>query len=113
MVPVIVALYSFRFLMALWIRSSGMLLKVHLGSGYQKLLSDGRRLGLVVGKKVACRRLPLSLLLCTVLVVHFMMGSTICREGMHALATSVGGDNINLAACHMLELSRLSSQSIQ
>ena len=71
------------------------------------------RLGLVVGKKVACRRLPLSLLLSTVLVVHFMMGSNICREGMCALAASVGGEDINLAACHTLESSRPLSQSIQ
>ena len=82
MVPDIVALYGFRFSMALWIRLSKILLKVHLGGGYQKSSSGGVRFGLVVGKNVACRRLLFSLLLCASLTVHLVAGSITCKVGL-------------------------------
>ena len=113
MIPDIVALYGFRFSMALWIRSFETLLKVHLRGGYQKSSSGGVRFRLVVGKNVACRRLLFSLLLCASLTVHFVAGSITCKVGIWALAASVDGEEMNLAACHMLDSSRPSSQSIQ
>ena len=99
--------------MALRIRLLEMLLKVHLGGGYRKSSSSGGRSGFTKGKKVVCNNWLLSLLVCATLVVYLVMGSIICKDGILALAVSVGGEDMKLAACHMLDLSRPLSQSIQ
>ena len=99
--------------MALRIRLLEMLLKVHLGGGYRKSSSRGGRSGFTKGKKVVCNNLLLSSLVCVTLVVCLVMGSIICKDGILALAVSVGSEDMKLAACHMLDLSRPSSQLIQ
>lgn len=57
-------------------------------------------------------RLPLSLLLITSLVTHFVTGSITCSVLICDFDTSITGDEMNLAACHMLVLSSPSSQLI-
>ena len=46
-------------------------------------------------------------------MVRLVVGSMICKDGILALAASDGGDEMNLAACHKLDSSSPSNQSIQ
>ena len=64
------------------------------------------RSGLVVGKNRACSMLPLSSLLWIVLMSCLVEGSIICKEGIRALAVSVGVEEMYCAACQMLDLSK-------
>lgn len=67
----------------------------------------------MAGKNIGSRCFALSSLLWSILVVHFVVGLMICRDGMRALAASVGGEDMNLADCHILDSSSPSSQFIQ
>ena len=49
----------------------------------------------------------------TGLFIYFNIRLVICKDGMHDLAALLGDDEINLAACHMLDSSKPSSQLIQ
>ena len=113
MVPDIVALYGFSLSMAMWIKSSEMLLKVHLGGEYQKFSSGDGRSRFTVGKKVEYSSRLSSLLVCATIVVHLVAGFITCRNGILALVASVDSEEMKLAACHMLDSSRPSSQLTQ
>ena len=70
-------------------------------------------MGLAGGKNVLRRRSPLSLILITSFLVHFVTGSLIWSVGMCNFTASIGGVAINFDACQILESSSSLSHSSQ
>ena len=66
-----------------------------------------------MGKKRGCNSFALSLLLWAVPMGSLVLGSIICSNGIRVLAALDGGEDMNLAACHMLDSSKPSSHSVQ